>query len=129
MDTALMIAAIIALVVLIILAIFAMTTLSSFSKLMKETSFSIDRMSKDINELKDKIIITLSNLDDTSRQLTLSSQNIERETVGILEMFQPFKHLLNDLYYKIGGPLMQAATIVSASTKAFNVFTNFLTKK
>ena len=129
MDTALISAAIVAIVFFIILAIFAMVTLSSLSKLSKDTSFSISKIQQDINELKVKMIESLSVFDETAKKLEKTSQNIENEALGIFEMLKPFKHLLDELYFKVGSPLLQVATVVSATTKAVNTFTRFLSKK
>ena len=134
------IAGIIALFAFIILAVFLVISISSFIKLTKdvnasmqilshEVSHSLKNITKDINELKDKILISLEVLDKTALQISDSTQKIEREANEVLNIFTPFKALANLAFERIAPPVNKFSLLFSATTKALNAFMNGLAGK
>lgn len=127
------IAALIALIAFIVLAVFLVISISSFIKLTKNASFSLDVLTKevsesmihirtDINELKNKVVESLSIVDETSKQISNSTQNIEKEANEILNVFEPVKYLINTVHQTVSTPINIASHFFSAASKAFSAF-------
>jgi len=129
MDLPLMIVIIAAIVAFIILMIYAIVSLSSIRKLINESIGSLQLFNKEFSELKEKLVESLEIVDETTKQIAVTSKNIESDASSLMNMFQPFKTLMDSLYNKVGPPLVQAATLVSATSKAINVFTNMISVK
>ncbi|MFA6570362.1 MAG: DUF948 domain-containing protein [Bacteroidota bacterium] len=129
MDIALTSVAIAALIVFIILAIYAIVSLSSLKRLFEDTSSAMGKISKDVDELKNKMIVSLNLMDETTKQIAETTKCIEDDFNEVFDIFKPFKSLANELYYKIAPPILQAVNYVSATQKAISVFLSFFTKK
>ncbi|OGU11936.1 MAG: hypothetical protein A2X61_13520 [Ignavibacteria bacterium GWB2_35_12] len=129
MDLALQIISLIALVAFIVLTVYAVISLNSMRKLSDDAARSLNTMTRDINELKVKLIESLENLDNTAIQIGSSTQRLEEDVNSVTGIFKPFNKLATDVYNKISPPIIQSATIISAISKAINVFANVLVSK
>jgi len=129
MDLTIQIISLVALVAFIVLTVYAVISLNSMRKLSDDATKSLFMLTRDINELKLKLIESLENLDTTAKQISLSTQLMEEDVNSVTSMFKPFNELANVVYDKISPPIIQTATLISAISKAVNVFTNLLSGK
>ncbi|MBI5326063.1 MAG: DUF948 domain-containing protein [Ignavibacteriae bacterium] len=129
MDLALQIISLIALIAFIILAVYAVTSLISMRKLSDDATRSLDMLTKDVRELKEKLIESLENLDDTAKLIGISTQKMEEDVNSVTSILKPFNKLAADVYNKISPPIIQTATLISAISKAISVFANVLVGK
>lgn len=129
MDLTIQIISLIALVAFIVLTVYVVISLNSMRKLSDDATKSLFMLTKDINEIKFKLIESLENIDNTAKQISLSTQLMEEDVNSVTSMFKPFNELANVVYDKISPPIIQTATLISAISKAVNVFTNLLSGK
>ena len=110
------IAAVLALIAFVVLAAYLMVTMNKAIKLVQETNDSLNKLSteftkslndisKDVNELKSKIINSLSNVDILTNQLSTTSKKIEAEADAIFNLFEPMHKLIHDIHQRIAPPL------------------------
>lgn len=126
--------------IFLVLTIFLVISITSFIKLTKnlnssleiltnEVSHSLSNITKDVNSLKEKLVESLDNMDQTAVQLSQSIQTIEKEANEVLGIFTPFKALINVAYSRIAPPVNRFSLMFSASTKALNAFIDGLAGK
>jgi uncharacterized protein YoxC len=129
MELTLQIAALASVVAFIILVIYAVSSLKSMSRMIDNAVKSLDKLTSDFTELKDKTIISLGTIDITAKQITTATQKIEEGANSIIAVAAPFQRLADNVYYKIAPPIIHLVTLISAVTKAVSVFTGVLTGK
>lgn len=129
MDLALQIISLIALVAFIVLTVYAVISLNSMRQLSDDATRSLNMMTRDINELKIKLIESLENIDNTSKQIGSTTQKLEEDINSVTGMLKPFNKLATDVYDKISPPIIQSATLISAISKAISVFASVLVSK
>jgi prefoldin subunit 5 len=135
LDIALKIAALAALIIFIFLAVYASVSLAKVINYLKDTSESLNKLSKeltnslkkfndDIYQLKEKLIESLQNLDKAADNITHTTNNIQNNVDSLVRVFAPFEGLINTVFTKIAPPLLTSAQFVSAASKAFTTFSN-----
>ncbi|TAL71129.1 MAG: hypothetical protein EPN82_00500 [Bacteroidetes bacterium] len=129
MDLILQIISLIALIAFIVLAIYAVFSLISFRKLSDDAAHSLNMLTRDVNELKVKLIDSLENLDNTAKLIGTSTQKMEEDVNSVTGILKPFNKLASDVYDKISPPIIQTATLISAISKAISVFASVLVTK
>jgi hypothetical protein len=140
MDLILKIVAVIALLGFVVLSGYMIFSLNTAMKLIAKASVSIDVLSKeltksmtkltgDIEQLKDKVIESLENVDAATKQAVLTTQKIENEFDSVFNILQPFAHLIKNLYERIANPLTLTAGVITAASKAVTAFVNVFAKR
>ncbi len=129
MDLTIQIISLIALVAFIVLTVYAVISLNSMRKLSDDATKSLNMLTRDVNELKTKLIESLGNLDFTAKQIGSSMQMMEVDVNSVTGIFKPFNKLATDVYDKISPPIIQSATLISAISKAISVFASVLVSK
>jgi uncharacterized protein YoxC len=156
-DITIKIFAIIAIIAFIILAVFIIISLKSVVNLIKGTEQSLNKITYDISELKDRFVQTLGEFSEIKVQVIKSLEQIEEikdktiesmtnanqaiteinSTVNSLEshfnaafdFVKPLSILSNYVYDKVALPVMNVANLVAASSKAITTFTKLLSRK
>ncbi|MCX6154719.1 MAG: hypothetical protein NT007_11210 [Candidatus Kapabacteria bacterium] len=119
----------IALLAFVILTIYAMISLKNLVALMNDSRNSLIQITSDMNQLKDKLIISLDSVNSATKQIESTVTHLESHADTILGAFDPFIKLTDIVYDKIAPPVTTVATIVSAASKAVSAFVNVLSKK
>jgi uncharacterized protein YoxC len=143
MDAALRIAGLIALGAFTVLAVIMMIAFWSAKQSLHNSSVYLKNMSENItkmrerlsvsldelSELKGRSMITLDDLKQSSDQFRTSARKFDEKTEMVAHIIKPYEKLSSDVYSKVEGPVKEAASVVSAASKAVSVFANFLMKK
>jgi uncharacterized protein YoxC len=143
MELALRIVGLIALSAFTILAIIMMVAFWSAKESLQNSSVYLKNMSDNIgkmrerlfvsldelSELKGKSMITLDDLRQSSDQFRTSARKFDEKTEMVAGIIKPYEKLSNNVYNRVEKPVKEAATVVSAVSKAISVFANFLSKK
>jgi uncharacterized protein YoxC len=131
--------AIVSFIVLTFVAIIAIknarTTLDELSKDFKKLSSDFAEIKvrsietfDDAKELKIKAIETLSRYDKVSESIIETSDNVKNNSKRILNTFEPYSELIDEVYYKIAPPVKRTTTTVRAISKAINAFMERLSR-
>ncbi|MGE5481013.1 MAG: hypothetical protein ACM3U1_11390 [Chloroflexota bacterium] len=102
-----------------------MVTLDEVSDLQRALQVTL----RDIGEIKDSTIIALREVSELSDQIENTLARTEQRAESVFRIFDPMKDLVNSVYYKIAPPVMNTASVISASGKAINTFMGFFKKK
>ena len=129
MELTLQIAALAAIIAFIILVIYAVLSMKSISLMIDNAVKSLNKLTGDVTELKDKTVTSLDTIDSAVKQITAATQKIEEGANSVITVAAPFRKLSESVYDKIAPPIIQLATLISAATKAVSVFTGVLTGK
>lgn len=150
MDEVLKVIAIIALTSITVLVIYMIVFFSKTVKILNDASKSIDKIIEIVTVLKTRVIITLDEFSETKKDFkdlkekTLESIDkwkvtsdkandlIDTVTDGankVIETIEPYERLVSRSYDKIAPPIDKVASIVSAVTKAVEVFSSKLRSK
>jgi len=127
----------VALTFLVIYLIFYFNSLNKMIKSMTENIFQLSRsiqdtladVSKDIDSLKEKLEVSLSNLDSTSVQIKKSFENIDQKVDALESIYKPFVELSEYVYQRVAPPLQTTSRIISGISKGVNVFVDILSRK
>lgn len=143
MDEALKVIAIIALTSITVFVVFGIVFLSKTIKILSDASKNIDKVTENIIVLKSRLMISLEEISETRNDIKelkeKSLENLEhwKETSTkanhlidnvnggankVIESIEPYERLINRSYNKIAPPIDKATSIVSALTKAIEVF-------
>ena len=140
MTQAIQVLIVLALAGFIVVVVYMISALRSAKRLINETSVSISTLSRnvdeslnqitrDIKEFKEKATETLDAIDQTTNQLTNIAGNLDRRIDSFLNVFDPFKELIGIVYEQIAPPILKTSMLVSALSKGVSVFSHFLSKK
>ncbi len=136
METALIIAGIVALVAFVGVCIVAISTLRRVSDIMLDVSAAVDETKRLSAELNRNLPQTFATLNATSSQLTTTLKNVDVQLESLGEGIGQFKQIgsrINGLEAKlqdkVEGPLMQAASVVAGISKAISTFANGVSKR
>jgi uncharacterized protein YoxC len=157
MDDALKIGALIAILSFIMLVFFLISVLLDLKKTLRKLDPLIDTFHQSINQLKDKFLITLSDishlksrlmitLDEVSHvkstlntslqsfdgltdQISHSVEVFEKRTDKFIAVMEPLESLVNLLYHKIMPTVAYGTNIVSAATKAYKTISSMIQHK
>jgi uncharacterized protein YoxC len=157
MDELLKISGLLAILSFIVLAVIAILTLLKTGKLIENITFTINKLTNDISEIKTKSLVlfddmhqlklridktldelstlkiqvgtSLENFNDMSRQITGSIQNIERRTDKFIAVMEPIENFVGDVVDKVSPTFRISSTFISAMSKAIGAFTAKILKK
>jgi len=135
MDTEFKVIAIIVIVLLGLMAVFLIIALKSLNKLLHDTATSItnmtvdltksvNRVTEDINELKDNLNKSLMSIDSATKQLTVTSKTIDDGFQRAFDVIEPVEQLVTNVYQRVAPPLNYLSLIISGGSKAAGAFIN-----
>jgi len=128
MDLLMEILASLALLAFVILTIYAMISLKALVRLMNDSQNSLSRITSDINQLKDKLVVSLNNLDRASVEIEEKVNKLEHHLDTILSAADPFINLSKLVYQKVAPPITTTAFLISGVSKAVTTFVSVLSK-
>lgn len=140
LDVILKISSIVVLFALLVLIVFLIFYLANINKFIKQTiseilsfsqniEFTTKKLANDIDELKERLNVSMENLDNATIQIKKSFQNIDYNVNVIKNIFSPFQDLSKYVYDRVSGPLQTTARTISGVSKFVKVFLDFLLKK
>lgn len=140
LDVILKIVGIVVLFALSILIVFLIFYLGNINKFIKQTvseilslsqniEFTTKKLANDIDELKERVNVSMENLDNATIQIKKSFQHIDENINLIKNIFSPFQHLSKYVYDRVAEPLQTTARTISGVSKFVKVFFDILTKK
>lgn len=140
LDLILKIAGIIVLFSLAFLIFFVVFYLGSLNKFIKQTIseiFSLSqnietttrKLAQDLDELKERLQVSMDNLDSATLQIKKSFQNFDEKVNKIENIVTPFQGLSKYIYERVAEPLQTTARTISGVSKAVKVFLDILSKR
>lgn len=140
LDVILKITGIVVLFTLSILIVFLIFYLGNINKFIKQTisevlslsqniEFTTKKLVDDIGELKERLNVSMGNLDNATMQIKKSFQNIDENVNLIKNIFSPFQDLSKYVYDRVAEPLQIIARTTSGVSKFVKVFIDILSKK
>jgi len=128
MDILLEILASLALVAFVILTIYAMVSLRALVRVMNDSRNSLAQITSDISQLKDKLVVSLDNIDKATLDMEGTINRLENHVNTILGSVDPFVKLSQYVYQKVAPPITTSALLISGISKAVTTFVNLLSK-
>lgn len=104
----------------------------NFAKLSKDLHEIKEKSTETLNglnELKAKSIETLSKYDIVADSIIKTSDSVERDSKKIINTFEPFSELINEVYNRIAPPVTQTSRAVRAVSRGINAFFERLLNK
>ncbi len=103
--------------------------LDSARKDLTRLTDEVDRLTKDVSEVKSKIIITMEMTDKVAAQASDVIVGVKKQADRLNDAVEPVINLVNGFYHRIAPPVRQTAGVISGLTKAINTFFERTTQK
>lgn len=101
-------------------------TASDLRTLFGNMSSTMNSMSKDLNDIKTKLVVTLDEVDSLTSQVKTLSTNIDNNIERVFNIITPVEKIVALIADKVYPSVSQIANLISASSKAVNTFLNVL---
>ena len=102
---------------------------NTFIRFSKDSTIYFGNMSADITEMKQRLNASLDKFDENSKNLTVSLEKFENETLKAINFLEPFNLIANTIMKRISIPVLEATGIIAGASKAIIAFTNYLKNK
>jgi hypothetical protein len=110
-------------------SMFLKETSKSIDIFAKSASLSIDKMNKDISDLKIEIVESIGVMNKAVFIATDAISSIQNEFDRVSHITHAFEGLANQVYNVIAPPINKTALFMSALSKGTNIFKNMIIKK
>lgn len=129
LEAVLIIGICLTLIVMVYMVVKISKALDSVQKNISELTDSFSKAVDDIGEIKDQAITSMQQIDKAANEFNSVTKDVQIKLDQIVQVFDPMKSLVDVIYGKCYTPVKQLASVVSAGSKAVNVFIDKLTKK
>ena len=103
-------------------------TLDALQDNFAELTTSFTKAVEDIGEIKDQAITSMQLIDKSAMEFIEVSNDVQEQINRIAGTFDPLRNMVEALQARIAPPVMQMAGVVSAVSKAVNVFVDRLSR-
>ncbi len=103
--------------------------IDSFRNDLSKLTGEVNTLTRDVSDVKEKIIDTMDLADKVVAQSSNIVDNVKIQSDRLNDAINPLINLVNGFYHRIAPPVRQSAGVIAGVSKAINTFFDKTTQK